>query len=57
MMGMNQYNAVTGILSKYKVPIIMDVDLGHLSPMMPVICGSYAEINAFGNDISIKMTN
>ena len=34
MMGMNQYNAVTGILSKYKVPIIMDVDLGHLSPMM-----------------------
>ena len=57
MMGMNQYNAVTGILSKYKVPVIMDTDIGHLSPMMPIICGSHAEINAFGNDISIKMTN
>ena len=57
MMGMNQYNAVTGILSKYKVPIIMDTDIGHLSPMMPLICGSHAEVSAFGNDISIKMTN
>lgn len=54
-MGMNQYNAVTGILAKYNVPIIMDLDIGHLSPMMPLVCGSYARVKAKGNDISIKM--
>lgn len=55
LMGMNQYNAVTGILAKYNAPIIMDLDIGHLSPMMPLVCGSYARVKAKGNDISIKM--
>ncbi|MGN1188137.1 MAG: S66 peptidase family protein [Lachnospiraceae bacterium] len=56
LMGMNQYNAVTGVLAKYNVPIIMDLDIGHLSPMMPLVCGSYARVRAKGNDISIKMS-
>lgn len=46
--------AVRGILGKYKVPIVMDIDLGHLFPMMPVVSGSVAEINAKGNEISIE---
>ncbi len=52
--GMNQYDAVTGILGKYNVPIIMDADIGHLPPMMPIICGSMAEISSEGNNICIK---
>lgn len=32
MMGLDQYRAVTDILGKYQVPIIMDADLGHLHP-------------------------
>ncbi len=52
--GMNQYDAVTGILGKYNVPIIMDADIGHLPPMMPIICGSMADISSEGNNISIK---
>ena len=52
---MDQYTAVLGILSKYNVPVIMDVDIGHLAPMMPLVCGSYATVQVNGNDISVKM--
>ena len=44
--GMNRINAVTGVLSEYNVPIFMDVDLGHLPPMMPVISGAYTTARA-----------
>lgn len=55
MMGLDQYHAVCDLLEEYGVPVIMDVDLGHLSPMMPVICGSYAKVKVNANDITIKM--
>lgn len=54
-MGMNQYNAVTGIIEKYGVPILMDVDLGHLPPMMPLISGAMADIKADLNHITVDM--
>ncbi len=53
--GLDQYKAVTDILSKYNVPIIMDVDLGHIPPMMPIVSGSMAKISVDGNDITIDM--
>jgi muramoyltetrapeptide carboxypeptidase LdcA involved in peptidoglycan recycling len=56
MFGCDQYRAVIDILSEYNVPIIMDVDMGHLPPMMPVICGSTAEVVVNGNHISIQYT-
>ncbi len=52
--GLDQYNAVTGILGKYNVPVIMDLDIGHLPPMMPLITGAMANIKTNGNDISIE---
>ncbi|MCD7921987.1 MAG: LD-carboxypeptidase [Clostridiales bacterium] len=55
LLGMDQYEAVTGILGKYGVPILMDLDIGHIPPAMPLICGSYAKVVAVGNDISIEM--
>ncbi len=55
MMGLDHYSAVTGVLAKYKVPIIMDADVGHFAPMMPLICGSYASIRVNGNEIQIEM--
>lgn len=55
MMGLDQYRAVCDLLAEYQVPVIMDVDFGHLPPMMPVICGSYAKVSVQGNDISIEM--
>ena len=51
---MSTYQAVTAALGDFGVPIIMDLDIGHLSPMMPVISGSMSEVKAHGNDIEIR---
>lgn len=40
MMGVNQYNAVTGILGPLGMPIVMDADVGHISPDMPLVMGA-----------------
>ena len=53
-MGLDRFTAVTGILGKYNVPILMDVDLGHLPPMMPVISGACADVKADGNRLEIS---
>lgn len=55
LMGLDQYRAVCAPLEKYGVPIVMDADLGHLPPMMPLICGSRARISVSGNDITVAM--
>lgn len=55
MMGLNQYNAVYDILSEYKVPILMDADIGHVAPMVPLICGSFATVQANGNNWQVQM--
>lgn len=55
LMGLDQYHAVVDLLQEFQVPIIMDADIGHLPPMMPLICGSLATINVNGNDIQIQM--
>lgn len=56
MFGIDQYRAVTDMLSEYNVPIIMDLDIGHLAPMMPLICGGTANVSVKGNDITIQYT-
>lgn len=55
MMGLDQYKAVCDIIKKHRVPVIMDADIGHLAPMMPIVCGSVADIHATGNDLTIDM--
>ena len=55
MMGMDRYEAVTGILGQYGVPIVMDADLGHVPPMVPVISGCYACISASPDSWKIDM--
>lgn len=55
MMGLDQYKAVYDILSRYQVPILMDVDLGHISPMTPVISGSLATVNYKDNTWELQM--
>lgn len=54
MIGLDTYHAVLDPLSKYHVPIIMDMDFGHLPPAMPMICGSYAKICARGNQYQVR---
>ena len=55
MFGVDQYHAVTDLLEEFGVPIIMDLDIGHLSPMMPIVTGAMADIDAAGNDFTMKM--
>jgi len=55
IMGLDQYRAITDILDPLGLPVIMDVDIGHLPPMMPLISGSLAEVSLKKGNISIKM--
>lgn len=55
MMGLDQYQAVYEVIKKYQVPVVMDLDIGHLSPMMPLICGSMAQVHAEGNRYQVEM--
>lgn len=54
MMGLDHYRAVLDLLAGYQVPVIMDADLGHLPPMMPILCGALGEVRVKENDISIR---
>ena len=54
--GIDQYRAVTDVLAEYNVPIIMDLDLGHLPPSIPMICGGTARVSIKGNDVTIQYT-
>ena len=55
MLGVNQYNAVTDVISDLGVPVIMDADIGHVAPMMPLIIGSEARVTADGNELIAEM--
>ena len=54
-MGVNQYNAVTGILGDLGVPIVLDADIGHIDPAMPLIIGADSKISVKNNEIKIEM--
>ena len=47
-------NAVD-VLKDLNVPILVDVDLGHLPPTMPLITGSLGVVNYKDNDLKIEM--
>lgn len=54
MMGLDAYRAVLDVAGSKNVPVIMDVDLGHLPPMMPIVTGSMGKVQVKGNDITIE---
>ena len=46
--------ALSSLLREFNVPIIMDLDIGHMSPMMPVVCGSMADVSFDGSNFTIS---
>ena len=54
MMGLDAYEAILGIARKFQVPVVMDVDLGHLPPAMPIVSGSIGHVYVSGNQIRIE---
>lgn len=55
MMGLDRFDAVLAVAEKYRVPVFMDVDLGHLAPMMPLVTGSCAKIKGEKGKIHVTM--
>lgn len=55
VLGLDQYEAVTGILGEFGVPILMDLDIGHVAPMMPLITGAVATVEAKEAAMQIRM--
>ena len=55
MMGLDQYRAVTELLSAFNVPVVMDLDIGHLPPMMPVVGGTRARVEVKGQDFGLEL--
>lgn len=53
--GLTMYDAVTDMLSGLGKPILMDLDIGHLPPRMPLITGAQAEVSARENAVSVAM--
>lgn len=52
ILGVNKVNAVLDTLKDFDLPILMDIDLGHISPSMPIKTGAKAKISfANGNII------
>ncbi len=54
LMNLDRHGAVRRVLHDSGVPIVMDVDLGHLPPAIPVITGAMATIEAKGDDFKIS---
>ena len=52
----DSFSAVSSVLEKYNKPIIFDLDIGHLPPMMPLISGALAQIQTAENSFSIKFS-
>lgn len=55
MMGLDQYQAILPTVQRHKVPVIMDADIGHLPPMMPLVTGSMAAVAAKDGKMEVKM--
>ena len=54
MMGLDQYQAVTDILAPHQVPVIMDADVGHIAPAVPLVIGAHTRVTARGNELSFS---
>lgn len=53
LMGVDQYNAVYDMLKEFNVPIIMDADIGHIDPMLPVVMGANAKVSTRNNNLFV----
>lgn len=55
--GITPQEAYLKALKEINVPILLDVDLGHLSPALPIRCGALATIKLNNNRLHISYTN
>ena len=53
MFNISHYQAIKENLKSLKVPVLMDVDLGHFDPSMPIITGVKARVEYKDKNIRI----
>ena len=56
IMGLTPEQAFLDVLKEFGVPVILNADLGHLPPSMPMVNGAVAEVESIGNDLTIRYT-
>lgn len=56
ILDLDQYKVTLDILSDLNIPIIMDVDIGHIQPTMTILSGAYAKIVSKDGKGSITYT-
>ncbi len=54
MMGVDRFNAVTDVLGSLNAPVIMDAEIGHIDPMLPVVMGARAVVSSRENELNIR---
>jgi len=52
--GLEIHQSYIDVLSKYNVPILLNTDIGHLKPCIPVINGAIAIVNIDNDNYSIE---
>lgn len=55
MMGLDQYRAILSVAEKYHVPVLMDIDLGHCPPTMPLVTGSLGKVTYQNQKMQLQM--
>ncbi len=55
MMGLTHIGSVMPYVEKYEVPALLDADLGHVYPAMPIVVGSIGHVKVSGNDVKLQM--
>ena len=53
-MGINPHTATSLLLEDRGLPLLLDIDLGHIGPSMPIIEGAYAKVEYKDNNIFIS---
>ena len=51
VLGVNRFNAVLDMLKPLGKPILMDIDLGHVGPSMPIKVGAHAKVTYANKNI------
>ena len=54
MIGLDHINAVLPYIQNLGVPAVIDCDLGHVPPSMPIVMGSIGHVKVSGNDVKVE---
>ena len=55
IMGLDHFGSVMPYIEKLGVPAVLDADLGHVAPYMPLVWGSIGHADVNGNNLDLEM--